>query len=346
MGKSITLLVDARPLVHEPAGVARYIENILSSLDSRIKIELISNRKIITDLPYTKWEYTGWCWFPGTLFIMLILPFLRVSNGKLFWGTIHAIPLFKCESVLTIHDLVFYDLGSSQTYTNRIMNKISASLSIKRASHLITVSKFTADRVIEVFKRAPDAIIRNSISSVFRNHDLSNENLQEKKFILTTGTLEPRKNLFALVEAFIELKARGYGGNLVVVGKSGWKSDKLFKIMDDHPDVKWTGYITDEELAALYKECDLFVFPSLYEGFGIPPLEALGCGARVLCTQNCELPNLGLNNIQFFDPKIDKLDLKILECLEVEKSSGNVIIYTWKDEAAKFTTLIENRYVS
>ena len=111
----------------------------------------------------------------------------------------------------------------------------------------------------------------------------------EDDFLLFVGTIEPRKNLLTLIRAFADvLKATSLRPQLVIAGQEGWLTDELFayvKELDFGDRLRWTGYVSDEDLCALYSSCRAFIYPSIYEGFGMPPLEAMACGAPVISSR-------------------------------------------------------------
>jgi glycosyltransferase involved in cell wall biosynthesis len=107
------------------------------------------------------------------------------------------------------------------------------------------------------------------------------------RFILSVGTLEPGKNQTTLVRAFHRLKGKGLEQGLVIAGQKGWMYEKLFRLVDGlglRDEVRFVGYVPADDLVAVYNMADLFVFPSLYEGFGLPPLEAMACGLPVVAS--------------------------------------------------------------
>jgi glycosyltransferase involved in cell wall biosynthesis len=114
-----------------------------------------------------------------------------------------------------------------------------------------------------------------------------------ESYILFVGTIEPRKNLLRLLHAWEPLYLAGEAPSLVIVGKRGWLAEDFYAALEVSPareGVRFTGYVADEDLPALYSGASLFAFPSLYEGFGLPPLEAMACGAPVLCSNTSSLP--------------------------------------------------------
>jgi len=114
-------------------------------------------------------------------------------------------------------------------------------------------------------------------------------------FILYVGTLEPRKNLPTLIKAFYYLKKKNIHHKLVIAGGKGWKYDPIFQTISDLnliKDIHFTGYVPKEDLPLLYNAADAFVYPSLYEGFGLPPLEAMACGCPVITSNTSSLPEV------------------------------------------------------
>jgi glycosyltransferase involved in cell wall biosynthesis len=117
----------------------------------------------------------------------------------------------------------------------------------------------------------------------------------DRPFILNVGTLEPRKNLATLLDAYAALRRRGLEHRLVIAGGRGWLYDGVFRRVEElslEDDVLFLGYVAEEHLPALYCLADLLVFPSLYEGFGLPPLEAMACGTPVITSNSSSLPEV------------------------------------------------------
>jgi len=124
-------------------------------------------------------------------------------------------------------------------------------------------------------------------------------------YVLAVGTLEPRKNLPRLIEAFAGLTDAERGGRrLTLVGASGWETDETFEAIRSEGSLVTTlGWVTDEELPAIYRGADLFAYPSLYEGFGLPVLEAMSCGVPVLTSEISSLPEVGGDAVRYADPR-------------------------------------------
>jgi glycosyltransferase involved in cell wall biosynthesis len=161
-------------------------------------------------------------------------------------------------------------------------------------------------------------------------------------FLLSVGTLEPRKNLSVLVNAFAELtSARPQSGiQLVIAGGRGWLSGPLFDTIEKSPvrdRIVLTDYLHDDDLRALYSACRAFVYPSIHEGFGLPPLEAMACGARVLASRIPALEETTGGAALLFDPKsVHELTTRILEVLDNENGRRELAL-AGQRRAAEFT---------
>jgi glycosyltransferase involved in cell wall biosynthesis len=125
----------------------------------------------------------------------------------------------------------------------------------------------------------------------------------DRPFLLAVGNLQPRKNLVRLIEAFTELAAQGHDVDLVIVGPKHYRAEDTVRAASPkNGRIHFTGYVTDRQLAACYSLCTAFVFPSLYEGFGIPPVEAMAHGVPVACSNAGALPEVCAGAALMFDP--------------------------------------------
>jgi glycosyltransferase involved in cell wall biosynthesis len=228
--------------------------------------------------------------------------YLRQAAIDLFHGTNYDVPLWsKCPSVLTIHDLSLLLYGS--THEGRLARRGRYRLPImaRRAAAIITPSEAVKREVSQYLKIKPSKlfVVPEAARSFFRpvtpeeSEKVRRRFKIEGDFILCVGTIEPRKNLITLLQAFEEVvRHTQLKPQLVVAGKVGWLTDKLFSRADqsDAADrLVFTGYLGDDELRALYSAASVFVYPSIYEGFGLPVLEAMACGAPVITS---DIPSL------------------------------------------------------
>ena len=171
--------------------------------------------------------------------------------------------------------------------------------------------------------------------------------------MLFVGNFNPRKNLERLIRAFDRAKENGIPHQLVIAGEQGWKfnRDKVVQGINHSKDIRFTGYVPDEDMPALYSAADLFVFPSLYEGFGIPVLEAQACGTPVLTSNGSALPEVGGEGAVFVDSyDIDDISGGMLRVLQSprlaaslrEKGLQNVQRFSWEASARRLDEIVES----
>lgn len=238
---------------------------------------------------------------------------------------------------------------------------------VKKADHIITGSNFTKQEIVE-YMQIPDAKI--SVIHHGVNHELYREYIQDelqetktkfdlpKKFLLFVGSIEPRKNLLVLLMAY-NLLAKEEKGDLplILVGFKGWSNQETMQeIQKNQEHIRYLGYVTDTELAHIYNLADIFIYPSLYEGFGLPPLEAMACGTPVIVSNVASLPEVCGNAALYVDPTdIEDIKDKILTLLGDEKlredlskkSKAQAALFSW-DKAAQehlkvIASLLETR---
>ncbi|MCA1642624.1 MAG: glycosyltransferase family 4 protein [Acidobacteria bacterium] len=235
--------------------------------------------------------------------------YARARRLSLFHGTNYEIPLrAPCPTVLTIHDLSAFTHRRTHLPRHAIRQRLRLSLMTRAATEIVTPTEAVRREVLELFRAVDPAkvtAIHEAPREIFRPlaRAAAEETLRRlgvgNDFVLAVGTVEPRKNLTTLVEAFEEVAradderrdGNGEGSRrltLVVAGREGWLTRGLRARIEASPlreRVRFTGYVSDEDLRALYSACLAFVYPSLYEGFGLPPVEAMSCGACVIASR-------------------------------------------------------------
>ena len=217
----------------------------------------------------------------------------------------YAIPvLYKGKTIATIHDMAMHTMKDKYTKGQVLTKNILLDYTVKNADKLICISEFTKKELLNYY---PD-IDNSRIEVVYNGFEYQEILLDEqtisqtlnkfnikKEYLLFVGTLSPHKNIERIIEAFNEIKKQGYNYELVICGKKGWLYEDIFKKVKQlniEKEVIFTDYVTDEELEVLYKKAKLFVFPSLYEGFGFPPIEAMARKVPVLTSREGALPEI------------------------------------------------------
>jgi glycosyltransferase involved in cell wall biosynthesis len=204
--------------------------------------------------------------------------------------------------VVTIYDLSFIRYPQSFNAANRLYLTWAVRDSLRRANRVIAISESTRRDLIETFGVAKDkvVVVHCGIDPAFASgqdtKELRTQHHLPERMILFVGTLEPRKNVVRLLRAFARAKRAAHlPHRLVLIGARGWKYDAVDRVIEQEDladDAIFAGYIPQRELPAWYRAAELFVFPSQYEGFGLPPLEAMACGTPVVTSNTSSLPEV------------------------------------------------------
>ncbi|HEY6122612.1 MAG TPA: glycosyltransferase family 1 protein, partial [Pyrinomonadaceae bacterium] len=299
--------IDGLPLTETLAGVGHYTLELARHLSkgSNDEVEIISPKPFLKtlDVHYDRTPHLSFTAEKTNLITArwwsIGLPrYLRRHKSEIFHGTNFEIPLRTvCPTVLTIHDLSL--LLYPDTHARRPVwrGRRRLPLMARKATMIITVSETVRHEVHEQLKIPLEKIrtVHSAPREVFKQMEPEQvEALRARlniagNFVLYAGTIEPRKNLSLLLRAFREIfQGHEPGMQLVLAGKKGWRMKEFYDSLRESPareNVVLTGYLNDEELRALYSCCRVFVYPSMYEGFGFPPLEAMACGAPVIASR-------------------------------------------------------------
>ncbi len=369
--------IDIRMLARgTKSGVEEYIINLLSNmlrLDSNIKYKLFYNgyKKVELEYDFLKLSNVTLKEFkiPNRLFDFSSQYFNYPKIDNLLGGVdiffsphIFSAPVSKnCKVVTTFHDLSFENhkefYSVSKNYWHFSMNPKSQA---QRSNKIIAVSESTKKDLIKIYKIEAEKIKViysgiNLVSSIKYPSNLANRQVSSiskirKKYslpdhyILYLGTLEPRKNIIGLIKAFEILKIRDQILNtkfkLVIAGSKGWLYEDIFKTVQNSPvknDIIFTGFVENKDKSALYDLADLFVYPSFYEGFGFPPLEAMAAGTPVITSNFSSLPEAVGNAAIMVNPyNLDEL-AKAMEMILTDEKLRDVLIKRGFEQTKKFS---------
>lgn len=252
-------------------------------------------------------------------------------------------PKVKGRIVNTVHDLVFFTYPETVEKSNLLRMTKNIKRSCDMSDIIICVSENTKRELVNILNipESKTRVVYNGVDHTRFNTDVpkySNDKIP-KDYILYIGTLEPRKNLPTLIKAYASSKAKKDGCGLVIAGAKGWEYDEIFKIANEHKtQVHFTGYVPNEELPSLYKSAKAFAFPSIYEGFGIPPLEAMACGTPVVTTKSSSLPEVVGDAALTIDNPLDSEALAYaLDRAVFDTETANLCINKGLSQAKKFT---------
>ncbi len=216
-------------------------------------------------------------------------------------------PFCPVPVLATIHDLAFEHLPETFTRRGAWQLKLTVRRTAQRAARIATVSKYSRQDLLRTYKLPPEKVVvtYNGIAAQFTPTPATADEAAQCKtrfgitrdFILAVGSLQPRKNLVRLIRAYARLRAEQptFNQQLVIVGRKLWLHDEIFAAVARQPwaaDVILTGYVGDEDLPPLYRAAAVFAYPSIFEGFGLPPLEAMACSTPVVTSNNSCLPEI------------------------------------------------------
>ncbi|WP_206145119.1 glycosyltransferase family 1 protein [Burkholderia sp. Ac-20384] len=234
----------------------------------------------------------------GTLWEQWTLP--RTTRGRTLLSLCNIGPLVKRDQLLVIHDAAIFDLPDGYSMAFRLWYRFAFSIMKRRARHIVTVSHFSRARLAARLGVPPArlSVVPGAVDHIDRiDADpgvLSRLNLETDRYVLFVGSLAPGKNLVRALAAVALMRESHPTLRFVIAGGANAKvfGARAAGLREDDPYVTWAGYVTDGELKALYEHAGCFVFPSLYEGFGLPPLEAMRCGCPVIVSHEGALPEV------------------------------------------------------
>jgi len=362
--------IDTRIRSKNKTGIGYMISNIFPRL---IEIDVYNNYVLFGNslgVNSSRAKFFNLSRFFQRLSYLLLnkLPFLNINFfvGKtdiFIFPDFVVYPSSARKKILFVPDLsfIFYPQFIEKRNLDFINKKIVRS--INKADKVITISENAKKEIISHYKVDPGKVevvylgCREDIKKIESGTILNNIKKKykiNKEYILYFGTLEPRKNINKLIEAY-DLIPKKIRENyiLVIAGGKGWYYDEIFKLVEQRGlsnDIIFTGYLPGEDVAPIYSAASLFVFPSFYEGFGLPILEAMNCGVPVVTSDTSSLPEIGGKAVLYFNPN-DKNEMmeKIKEVLSSDDLRKRMIrdghirasLFSW-DNAAKDVLKIIN----
>lgn len=336
------------------SGIGTYIKNIVPYLVSKYEIILLGNKGDVKNEKYCNdvkvIEFRDKIY---SIAEQLKYPFL-IPECDVFWSPHYNVPILPVKAkkkIVTIHDvnhLVFY---KNLSFFQKIYARIMLNTAVNNSNIIFTVSEFSKKEILKYLnlKLSKIYVIYPAINlEISNSKNLDNINLSDK-YLLYVGNVKPHKNLKNLIFAYKKLKLKNI--KLLIVGKKEGliTVDKsLFELIDKDiflkQNVVFTGYVSDKTLYSLYNNALLFVFPSLYEGFGIPPLEAMACGCPCVVSNVASLPEVCGDAAYYVNPYdvndiakgIEKVltDENLRQDL-IRKGFENVKRFSWEKSASK-----------
>lgn len=303
--------IDAHAIGENLTGNETYIANLISgisSMESGHQFTLLFTRRDLADRWSNKYEQikTALIW-PSTPLIRIpfSLPYLAWRRGiDLLHVQYVSPPLIQIPVVTTIHDISFEKYPDLFSAREVAQFRMTIPMSARRAAKVLTISQNSKQDLIEFYGLKEEDIVVTylGVSSIFSPVASGHEEIMKKygidgTYILTVGNLQPRKNLQRLVAAYVRLRNSrpDIKHKLVIVGKRAWRHDPIIESAKQSrwaKDILLTDYVPEDDLPVLYSGASVFVYPSIYEGFGLPPLEAMACGVPVITSDRSSLPEV------------------------------------------------------
>ena len=339
------------------AGLSRYIHYLLASLpcaDSYIEYHAFVHDQ---ELSHKGWKVhrTGlptsspWARILWEQFVQPAL--LKRHEVQLTHGPVYVAPLNSpCRCVVTVHDLGFVRCPEHLRSSSSLYLRLFTRLSVHRASKIIAVSGSTKRDLLRWVNLDPERVevIHHGVEEAYhpirdseRMAAFRQRRSLPEKMILYVGTLEPRKNVETLIRAYARLKRRSVVPHILVVGGArGWRYEGIFAVAEQlglSGEVIFPGFLPQNELPLWYNAADLFVYPSMYEGFGWPPLEAMACGVPVITSNASSLPEVVGEAALTVDPHdVDGLVDAMYSVLSVA-SVGERLSHAGRERSSEFT---------
>lgn len=268
----------------------------------------------------------------------------------------------SCALVPLVTDLAVYRMPEVYQRSRVFLWRLQYRYVRRRAAFFLAISEFTKKEMVELWHIPPEKVhIVPCAYSPTLTRETSQDRLSQlrkkyglpEQFILFVGNSNPRKNLLRLIQAFDRAKTeKNLPHQLIIAGEQGWKFDRAqtMQAIQHREDVRFIGFVPDEDMPALYSAASLFAFPTLYEGFGIPVLEAQACGVPVLTSKCSSLPEVGGDGAFYVDPydvsgisngiRAILTDTVLTEKL-VRQGLQNVKRFSWESSAQRLDEIIE-----
>ncbi len=348
------IVVNSRFLTQTITGVQRYAIEIsrgLKKLDPDIKF--VSPYNIVQNESARKLDVAVHGKTKGHLWEQGELPYyLKKNSNPLLLNLGNTAPVYYKTQIATIHDLGFmrnpaWFSRKFYYYYSFVISKVA-----KNSLKIITVSNHSKKEIVELLKVPEDkvAVVHNSISEIFSTVLKNNHTNHYGDYILAVSSIDPRKNFERLIAGFNRMKMPDI--KLLIAGdqNSIFNNTNLHKLIDGNNNIHFLGYVPDESLAILYKNARAFIYPSIYEGFGIPPLEAMACGCPVIASNTTSLPEVCGDAAYYIDPlSVDSIAEGMYTVLTgealkqglIRKGFQRVTLYSWEKAAKQHIKILE-----
>ncbi|MCH9624876.1 MAG: D-inositol-3-phosphate glycosyltransferase [Chlamydiales bacterium] len=298
------ICVDAR--LYTASGIGTFLQTALKALalEKRFALTVLCRKQDMSQLaplgaqlvPMNSWIYT----------VREQLEYVsKIPSCSVFWSPHYNVPLLPIKAkkrLATLCDVYPLAHFNTLSFPKKIYAKFMYTKACKLSDYVTTLSEFSRQEILKYIPVKPKKLVKITSAFTFQSPPLATR----KEFFLCVGNLKPHKNLCALLKAYCQIKPTQ---DLYIVGKKEGlmtPDSKIFKEIERHPFLKqkvhFTGYISDQKLKELYATASVFIFPSLYEGYGYPPLEAMACACPVVASRIASIPEVCGDAVEYIDP--------------------------------------------
>jgi glycosyltransferase involved in cell wall biosynthesis len=373
----INITIDYTPAHEQTGGIGRYVRDLISALaheDPITSYRLFvagARRKHLPPAPAANFEWRSVPLSPRWLARIwhracIPIPVETFAGAsRLYHATDFVLPPVKKQTrtLLTVHDLSFIRVPETAEPRLKAYLDVVVPRSVARANHILADSQATKADLIDLYQTNPDkvTVLLSGVDTRFQPADqIAQKTTREKynlggwPFIFSVGTVQPRKNYGRLIQALAQLRASKIDLHLVIAGGRGWLEDPIYEAvrasrMQDY--VHFIGFADERDLSALYSAAECFVFPSLYEGFGLPILEAMACGTPVVTSNVSSLPEAAGDAALMIDPyDVEAITHAIQKLLfdketrqqTISKGFDHIQGFTWERSARQLMAIYRN----
>jgi len=349
------IVVNARFLTQNITGVQRYgIEIGLRLKKMRDDIVFVSPHNIVNTETANELEAKVIGTHTGHLWEQVDLPrWLRKNGSPLLVCFANTAPAFYGNKIVTLHDITFKRYPKTFSWKFRMVYNLLIPQVLRTSRHVVTVSEFSKSEISEYYgyPRERMSVVYSSMDDIFVKKE--DESLRKENYFFAVSSIKESKNFFFALKAFIEASKKMKDVKFFIAGDLKNNSFHSIDISEykSNPNIKFLGRISDDDLIRYYSNAIAFIFPSLYEGFGLPPLEGQSCGCPAICSDRCSLPEVYGDSVLYCNPH-DVNSLAV--CMEkicdedirtdlAEKGYANTKRYGFDRSAKSFVKIIQNQ---
>ena len=345
--------IDGHVLGDRSGGNETYYRNLIMNLSPEIQKETILFVKSMEDVQGLSFQGQVVCYKSKKAAVrnFIELPYLAWKYKLKCLHMQYFIPFVcPCPIVVTIHDISFEHFSDIFTKKEMLLQRNLIPYAARKSKKILTVSEFSKDDICEKYQVSPEKVVvtYNGKSEKFNKEPLTDQEravLRERyslpeKYILYVGNIQPRKNLKRLLHAYFKYADKAANSlPLVIVGKKAWMYDEVFAEIEQRQwegRVFFTDYVDADDLPQIYKEAEFFVYPSIFEGFGLPVLEAMACGTPVITSNITSIPEVAGDACYLVDPFSEEEICNALETFASNEEMRKACMVKGYKQAEKF----------